>query len=52
MFSQKTGTPAGRDFAGLLLKWDRMEPGELLETLLSYEKNIESGKAHRPEAKG
>lgn len=42
LFAQKTGTPAGRDFAGLLLQWDRMEPGELMETLLSYEKNMKA----------
>lgn len=42
LFARKTGTPAGREFAGLLLQWDRMEPGELLETLLSYEKNMKA----------
>lgn len=42
LFSQKVGTPAGRDFANLLLQWDRLEPGELLETLLSCEKNMKA----------
>jgi hypothetical protein len=42
LFSRKVGTPAGRDFAGLLLQWDRMEPGELLETLLSFEKSMKA----------
>lgn len=42
LFYQKTGTPAGRDFAGLLIQWDRLEPAELLETLLSYEKNMKA----------
>ena len=41
-FSQKVGTPAARDFAGLLIQWDRLEPGELLETLLSYEKSMKA----------
>ena len=42
LFSQKVGTTAGRDFAGLLIQWDRLEPGELLETLLSYEKSMKA----------
>jgi hypothetical protein len=42
LFAQKAGTPAGRDFAGLLIQWDRLEPGELLETLLSYEKSMKA----------
>jgi hypothetical protein len=42
LFSQKVGTPAGRDFAHLLLQWDRLEPGELLETLLSFEKSMKA----------
>lgn len=44
LFAQKVGTPSGRDFAGLLLQWDMMEPGELLETLLSYEKSMKSAR--------
>jgi hypothetical protein len=42
LFTQKVGTPASRDFAGLLIQWDRLEPGELLETLLSYEKSMKA----------
>jgi hypothetical protein len=42
LFAQKVGTTAGRDFAGLLIQWDRLEPGELLETLLSYEKSMKA----------
>ncbi|HWQ78292.1 MAG TPA: hypothetical protein VN381_05725 [Anaerovoracaceae bacterium] len=42
LFTQKVCTPAGRDFAGLLIQWDRLEPGELLETLLSYEKSMKA----------
>ncbi len=42
LFAKKVGTTAGRDFAGLLIQWDRLEPGELLETLLSYEKSMKA----------
>jgi len=42
LFSQRVGTTASRDFAGLLIQWDRLEPGELLETLLSYEKSMKA----------
>ena len=42
LFSQKVGTPASRDFAGLLIQWDRLEPCELLETLLSCEKSMKA----------
>jgi len=41
-FHKKVGTPASRDFAGLLIQWDRLEPEELLETLLSYEKSMKA----------
>ncbi|QOX62497.1 hypothetical protein FRZ06_03620 [Anoxybacterium hadale] len=41
-FAKKVGTTAGRDFAGLLIQWDRLEPTGLLETLLSYEKSIKA----------
>ncbi len=44
LFSQKVGTPAGRDFAGLLIQWDRLPPAELLETLLSYEKSMKAAR--------
>lgn len=42
LFSQKVGTPAGRDFANLLIQWDRLEPAELTETLLSFEKSMKA----------
>lgn len=42
LFSQGVGTPASRDFAGLLIQWDRLEPSEMLETLLSYEKSMKA----------
>lgn len=42
LFSQRVGTTASRDFAGLLIQWDRLEPGELIETLLSYEKSMKA----------
>ena len=41
-FAQKVGTTAGRDFAGLLIQWDHLDPTGLLETLLSYEKSIKA----------
>ena len=44
LFSQKVGTAAGRDFAGLLLQWDKLEPAELIETLLSYEKSMKAAR--------
>lgn len=43
-FYQKVGTTASRDFAGLLIQWDRLEPRELLETLLSYEKSMKAAR--------
>lgn len=42
LFSQKVPTAAGKDFANLLIQWDKMEPSELSETLLSYEKNMKA----------
>lgn len=42
LFSQRVGTTAGRDFAGLLIQWDRLEPSQLLETLISYEKSMKA----------
>lgn len=44
IFYQKVGTTASRDFAGLLLQWDRLESRELLETLLSYEKGMKAAR--------
>ena len=42
LFSEMTGTRAGRDFAVLLIKWDQLNPPELVENLLSYEKSMKS----------
>lgn len=42
LFSEMTGTRAGRDFAVLLIKWDQLNPSELVENLLSYEKSMKS----------
>jgi len=39
-FSAKVGTPISGDFARLLVQWDDIDPRELLETLLSHQKNI------------
>ncbi len=44
LFSKSVGTQAGRDFSVLLIKWDRLEPGELMETLLSYEKSMKASR--------
>lgn len=43
-FSDKVGTSSGKDFAGLLIQWDRLKPNELLETLLSYEKSMKASR--------
>ena len=42
LFSEKVGTRAGKDFAVLLIKWDKLEPCELIGTLLSYEKSMKA----------
>lgn len=42
LFSQKVGTTASKEFAGLLIRWDKMEPSELTETLLSHEKSMKA----------
>ncbi|MDO4553041.1 MAG: hypothetical protein Q4C22_05840 [Bacillota bacterium] len=39
-FARAVGTPISRDFARLLLQWDAIDPKDLLETLLSHQKNI------------
>lgn len=39
-FSTKVGTPISGDFARLLVQWDDIDPQELMETLLSHQKNI------------
>ncbi len=41
-FSQAVGTQAGKDFAVLLMRWDQLEPQELMETLLSYESSMKA----------
>ncbi|QIB69935.1 hypothetical protein Ami103574_11650 [Aminipila butyrica] len=33
-------TPIGKEFAGLLLRWDEMDPMELSEVLLSHQRSI------------
>lgn len=43
-FFQKVGTTASRDFGGLLMQWDKLEPHELIETLLSYEKSMKAAR--------
>lgn len=39
-FSDEAGTVMGREFAGLLLQWDELDPAALSEILLSHQKNI------------
>ena len=33
-------TEIGKDFGRLLIQWDELDPGNLLETLLSHQKSI------------
>lgn len=40
LFSEKVGTPASKDFARILLQWEKIDPEELSETLLSQEKSM------------
>ena len=42
LFAEKVGTRAGKDFVVLLIKWDQLNPSELVETLFSYEKSMKS----------
>ena len=42
LFSKSVGTSASKEFAELLLRWDQMDPCELNETLLSYEKSMKA----------
>lgn len=42
LFTEKVGTRAGKDFAVILIKWDQLNPSELVETLFSYEKSMKS----------
>ncbi|MFA5636632.1 MAG: hypothetical protein WC977_12115 [Anaerovoracaceae bacterium] len=39
-FSQSAGTAISKDFARLLIQWDEIDPKQVLETLLSHQKNI------------
>ncbi len=39
-FSDEAGTVMGREFAGLLIQWDELDPAALSEILLSHQKNI------------
>ncbi len=39
-FSDAAGTEISKDFARLLIQWDEIDPKQLLETLLSYQKKI------------
>lgn len=39
-FYEQVQTPISKDFSRLLIQWDEIDPEELTETLLSYEKSI------------
>jgi hypothetical protein len=39
-FSETAATEISKDFARLLIQWDEIDPKQLLETLLSHQKNI------------
>ncbi|MDD2216541.1 MAG: hypothetical protein PHE41_08250 [Eubacteriales bacterium] len=39
-FSEIVGTEISKDFARLLIQWDEIDPNELMENLLSHQKNI------------
>jgi hypothetical protein len=43
-FSTEVFTPVALDFGDLLLKWDQLDPMELIEILISYQKNIKEAK--------
>lgn len=40
LMADRLETPIGKEFAGLLLKWDEINPLELSEVLLSHQKSI------------
>jgi len=42
LFAKTVGTPAGKEFAGLMIRWDKLEPDELIETLYSHEKSMKA----------
>ena len=43
-FSDEAVTPVGGEFGNLLLKWDSLDPIELTEILISYQKSIKEAK--------
>ncbi|WP_027398258.1 hypothetical protein [Anaerovorax odorimutans] len=43
-FYENVGTPISKDFARLLIQWDEMDPKDLIEILISYQKNIKEEK--------
>lgn len=43
-FAEETGTVMGREFAGLLLQWDELDPVALSEILLSHQKTIKEAR--------
>jgi len=43
-FIEETGTVMGREFAGLLLQWDELDPADLSEILLSHQKAIKEAR--------
>lgn len=44
-FSDEAATQAGAEFGDLLLKWDMLDPKELTEILVSYQKGIKEAKS-------
>ena len=44
-FSEEVFTPIAVDFGDLLLRWDELDPVELTEVLISYQKHIKETKS-------
>ena len=44
LFSKEAPTMIGKEFGGLLLQWDDMDPVELTEILISHQKNMKEVK--------
>ena len=44
LFAKEAPTMIGKEFGGLLLQWDDMDPAELTEILISHQKNIKEVK--------
>jgi hypothetical protein len=44
-FSEEVFTPIALDFGDLLLRWDELDPVELTEILISYQKHIKETKS-------